>query len=114
MVNFSLPRRYSMNIKRREFMTGLAALTTVAATPEPSTSVAASGRSYKYLGRVNGYVEHRIIEPGRTVEKIETFTRGPVGVVRITTNDGKEGPGRSRPLSQISPPPSCIDIWPAR
>ena len=43
-----------MNIKRREFMTGLAALTTVAATPEPSTSVAASGRSYKYLGRVNG------------------------------------------------------------
>ena len=83
-----------MNIKRREFMTGLAALTTVAATPEPSTSVAASGRSYKYLGRVNGYVEHRILEPGRTVEKIETFTRGPVGVVRITTNDGKEGTGQ--------------------
>jgi hypothetical protein len=34
------------------------------------------------------------IEPGLTIARIETFTKGLVGIVRLTTNDGRQGFGQ--------------------
>jgi L-alanine-DL-glutamate epimerase-like enolase superfamily enzyme len=75
-------------------------LAAVSGVREAEANEVRSDRSYSYLGRVDDYVEHRIIEPGRTIQKVETFTRGAVGVVRLTTNDGKEGYGQ---LSTFEP-----------
>ena len=37
---------------------------------------------------------HHIIEPGLKITAVETFTRGPVSVVRVQTDDGSEGWGQ--------------------
>ncbi len=55
-------------------------------------------RVYPYLGRTESYEEFRIIEPGRTIKQIETWTQGSFGIVRITTDDGKEGYGQLSPF----------------
>jgi L-alanine-DL-glutamate epimerase-like enolase superfamily enzyme len=89
-----------MKTNRRNFMRSAAVLAAVSGAPPGRVDAAPPHRSYKYLGRVDDYREHRIIEPGRTIQKIETFTRGPVGVVRLTTSDGKEGYGQ---LSTFEP-----------
>jgi L-alanine-DL-glutamate epimerase-like enolase superfamily enzyme len=87
-----------MKTDRRDFVRRAASLAAVSSVSLSASSEAPSGRSYRYLGRVDDYREHRIIEPGRTIEKIETFTKGPVGIVRITTRDGKEGYGQISPF----------------
>jgi L-alanine-DL-glutamate epimerase-like enolase superfamily enzyme len=53
---------------------------------------------FPYLGRTEDYVEFQVIDSGRTIEKIETWTRGAYGVVRITTRDGQEGYGQLSPF----------------
>src|SRR5579884_1113099 len=55
-------------------------------------------RSYPYLGRTEDYADFQIITPGRTLTKIETWTRGMVGIVRVTTDDGQEGWGQLSPF----------------
>jgi len=54
----------------------------------------AAGESYLYLGRTSGYRPHRIIEPGRKITRIETFTSKSISIVRIETADGAEGWGQ--------------------
>lgn len=67
----------------------------------PGVSLAAKGAaeaagatSYPCLGRTEGYSEFRIIDPGQKIKSVETWTQGMFGIVRITTNDGKEGVGQ--------------------
>src|SRR5579862_251386 len=60
--------------------------------------VSGSPSVFPYLGRTEDYTEFQIIEPGRVIEKIETWTRGAYGVVRITTQDGQEGYGQLSPF----------------
>ena len=55
-------------------------------------------RIYPYLGRTDDYTEFQIIDSGRSIEKIETWTRGAYGIVRITTRDGQEGYGQLSPF----------------
>ncbi|MCW3051740.1 MAG: gci 3 [Chthonomonadales bacterium] len=55
-------------------------------------------RVYPYLGRTDDYTEFQIIDTGRSIEKIETWTRGAYGIVRITTRDGQEGYGQLSPF----------------
>jgi L-alanine-DL-glutamate epimerase-like enolase superfamily enzyme len=50
--------------------------------------------SYPYLGRTDDYKEWNVIDSGLTIVKIETFTRDSFGIVRITTNDGKQAYGQ--------------------
>jgi len=69
------------------------------------TTDAPDGRSYPYLGRTEDYAEFQIIDAGRTIERIETWTQGAFGIVRITTQDGKEGYGQ---LSPFEPDISAI------
>lgn len=55
-------------------------------------------KSYPYLGRTEDHADFQIIAPGRTLAKIETWTRGMVGIVRVTTEDGQEGWGQLSPF----------------
>jgi L-alanine-DL-glutamate epimerase-like enolase superfamily enzyme len=89
-----------MNIQRREFLKSTAALVTLAGLPADSSRAAGSDTAYPYLGRTEDYAEFRIIEPGLTITKVESWTRGSYGVVRVTTNDGREGYGQ---LSSFEP-----------
>lgn len=89
-----------MNIQRREFLRTTAAFAGVASLPAGFLRAADHTNPYPYLGRTEDYADFRIIEPGLTITKVESWTLGSYGVVRITTNDGREGYGQ---LSSFEP-----------
>jgi L-alanine-DL-glutamate epimerase-like enolase superfamily enzyme len=89
-----------MNIQRRQFLKTTAALAAVSSMPAALVRAASEPRSYPYLGRTEDYTEFRIIEPGLTITKIESWTQGQFGIVRVTTRDGREGYGQ---LSSYEP-----------
>jgi len=49
---------------------------------------------YIYQGRIPGYQEHQVIDPGLKITKIETFSKREVALVKITTDNNKEGWGQ--------------------
>jgi L-alanine-DL-glutamate epimerase-like enolase superfamily enzyme len=84
-----------MRSTRRQFLERTAAAAGALAAFGPRGAGAAeTTRPYPYHGRSDDYAELRVIEPGRTIDKIETFTKGSVGVVCLTTSDGKQGYGQ--------------------
>jgi len=87
-------------MNRREFLKSTAALAAVPGLPSAAVAATAKAKAYPYLGRTDDYAEFRIIEPGLTITKVESWTNGPYGVVRVTTNDGREGWGQ---LSSFEP-----------
>lgn len=89
-----------MRLPRREFLTSTAALAGAACLPAGFTRAAEGPNGYPYLGRTEQYVDFRIIDPGRTITKVESWTQGAYGFVRVTTNDGWEGVGQ---LSSFEP-----------
>ncbi|MGO8750766.1 MAG: mandelate racemase/muconate lactonizing enzyme family protein [Thermoguttaceae bacterium] len=89
-----------MQLRRRELLKSAAALAAVSGLPTSMVRAAAGAPSYAYLGRTEDYVDFRIIDPGLTITKVESWTRGPYGIVRITTDDGREGYGQ---LSSFEP-----------
>jgi len=90
-----------MPLNRRRFLKHALAASAAAALPTRSLLAAdappSAGARYPYLGRTANYRPHAIVPPGRTVKKIETFTKGPYAMVRLTTNDGREGWGQISP-----------------
>jgi L-alanine-DL-glutamate epimerase-like enolase superfamily enzyme len=89
-----------MKIQRREFLKSTAALAAITSLPAALARAAAGAAAYPYLGRTDDYAEFRIIEPGLTLTKVESWTQGQFGIVRVTTNDGREGYGQ---LSSFEP-----------
>jgi len=89
-----------MKIHRREFLKSTTALAAFGSLPVSLASASVSAKVYPYLGRTEDYAEFRIIEQGLTITKVESWTEGSYGVVRITTNDGREGWGQ---LSSYEP-----------
>jgi L-alanine-DL-glutamate epimerase-like enolase superfamily enzyme len=83
-----------MRIPRREFLQSAAAWAAVAGLPTGLVRAAANTKSYPYLGRSEDYVDFRIIDPGLKITKVESWTQGTYGIVRVTTNDGREGYGQ--------------------
>lgn len=83
---------------RRDFLKSAAAF--AGATAASSLTLARAAELYPYLGRTDDYTDFRIIEPGRKIRKVESWTSGSYGVVRLTTDDGKEGWGQ---LSTFEP-----------
>ena len=81
-------------MNRREFLKSTAALAAMTSLPTGLARAAAHATAYPYLGRTEDYAEFRIIEPGRTITKVESWTQGQYGIVRVTTNDGHEGYGQ--------------------
>jgi L-alanine-DL-glutamate epimerase-like enolase superfamily enzyme len=94
-----------MKIPRRDFLKGTAALAATATLPQEISAASAPAKSYGYLGRSENHTEFRIIEPGLTIAKIESWTKGSFGVVRVTTKDGREGYGQ---LSSYEPDFSAV------
>src|ERR1039458_2849985 len=89
-----------MRIQRREFLKSTVALAAVSGLPPRLDAAPASGGSYPYLGRTEDYAEFQIIDPGLTITKVESWTQGQHGIVRVTANDGHEGYGQ---LSSFEP-----------
>src|ERR1035441_9208607 len=89
-----------MRIQRREFLKSTVALAAVSGLPPPLGAAPASGGTDSYLGRTEDYAEFQIIDPGFTITKVESWTQGQHGIVRVTANDGHEGYGQ---LSSFEP-----------
>jgi L-alanine-DL-glutamate epimerase-like enolase superfamily enzyme len=85
-----------MTGSRRVFLKSAAAATAVCLLPRQSKAEEPE-RDYFHLGRSKAYKLPRVLrEPtGKRIRRIETFTKSPnLGLVRITTDDGKEGVGQ--------------------
>ncbi len=90
-----------MKTRRREFLKRTAGLAAASALPaDPADAAAASATSYPYLGRTEDHADFQIIDPGRKITKIESWTQGQFGFVRVTTADGQTGMGQ---LSSFEP-----------
>jgi L-alanine-DL-glutamate epimerase-like enolase superfamily enzyme len=89
-----------MNMSRRTFLQGATLLAGVASASQRRTDAAPQSPSYPYLGRTADYVDFQIIEPGRSITQVESWTLGGYGIVRITTQDGRAGIGQ---LSSFEP-----------
>lgn len=89
-----------MKTNRRAFLKCTTALVAMNSLPRVPVLAAAGAIKYPYLGRTEDYAEFKLIEPGRTITRVESWTQGAYGVVRITTNDGHEGWGQ---LSSYEP-----------
>ena len=86
-------------MKRRNFLTtsasALIAANAMNLSCSGSTSAKDSGTGeYLHQGRIPGYKEHRIIDPGLKIKKIETFSKRDVALVRITTDNEMQGWGQ--------------------
>jgi L-alanine-DL-glutamate epimerase-like enolase superfamily enzyme len=87
-------------MNRREFLKHTGTLAAVAGLPASAGAAQAACRAYPYLGRTEDYTDFQVIEPGRVITKVESWTRGAYGFVRVTTADGREGWGQ---LSSFEP-----------
>ena len=89
-----------MKTRRREFLKRAATIAALAKVPSGLASAVSPAKSYPYLGRTTDYTEFQVIEPGLKISKVESWTQGQYGIVRITTRDGREGYGQ---LSSFEP-----------
>ncbi len=90
-----------MKIPRRYFLKCTAALAAISGLRVRGAGApAATAGSYPYLGRTENYSDFRVIDPGLTITKVESWTQGGYGFVRVTTNTGREGWGQ---LSSYEP-----------
>jgi L-alanine-DL-glutamate epimerase-like enolase superfamily enzyme len=83
-----------MKLDRRDLLRGAAALAAATGFPTGPVRAAPGTPAYPYLGRTEDYVDFRIIDPGLTITKVESWTQGQYGMVRVTTNDGRQGYGQ--------------------
>ena len=80
-------------MRRRTFLAG------AVTAPLTATGLSMAGSQREpaedlYHGRVPGYKPFRVIDSGLTIKKIETFTKGAISVVKLTTDDGSVGWGQ--------------------
>jgi L-alanine-DL-glutamate epimerase-like enolase superfamily enzyme len=88
-----------MQLPRRDFLKNLAALTAAASAPTTvGAAETSASKAYPYLGRTEDYSDFRIIEPGLSIAKLESWNQGGFGLVRLTTRDGREGYGQLSPF----------------
>lgn len=81
-------------MKRRNFIkTTSAAAFAAGSLPLQSFSLQEQ-KQYYHQGRTAGYKDFRIIDEGLKISKIETFTKGPLSVVKVTTDNGETGWGQ--------------------
>ncbi len=85
-----------MELHRRAFLARAAAFAAGPVLAEGPSRPSGPGSSapYPYLGRTEDYRDFRLIEPGLRIAKVESWTRGAYGFVRVTTDDGREGWGQ--------------------
>ncbi len=96
-----------MELPRREFLRRSAGLAGLCSLPPSWCNAADQSKAYPYLGRTEDYTELQLIEPGLAIRRVESWTLGNYGVVRVTTDDGREGYGQ---LSSYDPDISAIAL----
>jgi L-alanine-DL-glutamate epimerase-like enolase superfamily enzyme len=80
-------------MKRRDFLKS-ACYTTAAAFVTPILVEADERDAFFFQGTSAGYQPWRVIDEGRKIRTIETFTKGDISVCRVTTEDGASGWGQ--------------------
>jgi L-alanine-DL-glutamate epimerase-like enolase superfamily enzyme len=82
---------------RRAFLGALAAVPAAGSGLAVEQRQAAGGPGpYLHQGRVDAG-RPQLIDRGLTIQSLETFVRGPIGLVRLRTADGREGWGQVAP-----------------
>jgi L-alanine-DL-glutamate epimerase-like enolase superfamily enzyme len=86
-------------MKRRNFLKTSATGLIAANTANLSCSGTNSAKDeitgeYLHQGRIPGYKDHRIIDPGLKITKIESFSKRDTALVRITTDNNSQGWGQ--------------------
>ena len=95
-------RRHS----RRAFLGGLAMLPAAgAARPHARGPGQTTPAGYLHQGRVDER-PHAVIDRGLMIDRIDTFVRGALGLVKIRTSDGREGWGQIAPYE----PAITVDV----
>jgi L-alanine-DL-glutamate epimerase-like enolase superfamily enzyme len=94
-----------MRTHRRQFLGTLAAVNVGAMLPLNASAEVPEAPAYPYLGRTEDYSPLRVIDAGRTITALESWTRGAYGIVRVTIDDGQTGYGQ---LSSFEPDISAI------
>jgi L-alanine-DL-glutamate epimerase-like enolase superfamily enzyme len=85
-----------VNSTRRNFLKKAAATGVFAVNPTTfdARAAAVGSQGYPYHGRLNVGDRLDVVEPGRIIRRIETFSRGPTALVRLSTADGHHGWGQ--------------------
>jgi L-alanine-DL-glutamate epimerase-like enolase superfamily enzyme len=88
-------RSFIKNTASAALLTGVAGCNTAPGTGEgrPASENASTG-PWLHQGRTEDYEDFNIIEQGRKVVKIETFSKRDIAAVRVTTDDGHTGWGQ--------------------
>jgi L-alanine-DL-glutamate epimerase-like enolase superfamily enzyme len=82
-------------MKRRSFFKNTGAAALAASTlPLQSFIFNNEDKHYYYQGRTSGYKDFKLIEEGLKITKIESFTKGQFGVVKVSTDSGATGWGQ--------------------
>ncbi len=81
-------------MNRRTFIQSTALATASVGLGKWATAAERTLQPHLYHGRTPGYREFRIIERGRKITRLETFAKEPFCLVRVATDDGKEGFGQ--------------------
>jgi L-alanine-DL-glutamate epimerase-like enolase superfamily enzyme len=89
-------RSFIRNSASAALLTGMAgcAKTTGSGRSGNSEIVASMEGPYLQLGRTEGYQEFEVIDPGRRITRIETFSNPNIAVVKITLDTGEYGWGQ--------------------
>ncbi len=80
-------------MKRRDFLKA-ACYTTAAACVTSRFAEAQEGEAFFFQGTGAEYQPWRVIEEGRKIRTVETFTKDDISVCRVTTEDGASGWGQ--------------------
>jgi L-alanine-DL-glutamate epimerase-like enolase superfamily enzyme len=85
-------------MNRRAFIGALGAVPLAGGALVEARAQAArsTGKTYRHQGRLDD-VPLATLDRGRTIQSIETYVRGAVGLVRLRTADGREGWGQVAP-----------------
>jgi L-alanine-DL-glutamate epimerase-like enolase superfamily enzyme len=93
-------------LDRRAFLTGLAAAPVAGVAANAAGDQAPPPRAdYHHQGRIDE-TTHAVIDPGLRIDAIETFVKGAIGLVRLRTQDGREGWGQVAPYE----PELTVDV----
>ena len=88
-------RRFIRNTASVTFLAGVAGCTQTVNPEERSLNEPYPGTGpYYHQGRSEGYQDFRVIEEGRRIAKIETFSKQDIALVKVSTDDGFSGWGQ--------------------
>lgn len=88
-------RSFLKNSASAAILTGMTGCSQPGSRKNESLSINPPGTGpYLHQGRTEGYQEFRIIEEGRKITRIETYSKENIAVVRVSTDDGHSGWGQ--------------------